>query len=407
MKREATESELTDTAALSPDTETMSLHMGPQHPSTHGVLHLLLTLDGETVLDCEPEVGFLHTGMEKLCESRLYYQVTPIVDRMDYLSPMTSELAYCLSVEKLLGITVPKRAQYVRVLLAELSRIASHLVGIGTHAMDLGASSMFLYAFRERELILECFDEVAGQRMNPSYMTPGGLWCDINEATFLPKVRAFLRVFPKRLRDYHRLLTGNPIWVRRMKGVGIVDADTCIGLGVTGPMLRAAGVDYDIRKREPYSSYDDFEFDVPVRHGADCYDRYLNRMDEMAESLRICRQVVEGLPTGRWITEDRRVALPPRDRLHQDMHALIHHFWIIYNGYAPPAGQAYVPVESPKGEIGFLVVSDGSNRPLRVRVRPPSFINLQALPHMVRQRLLADVVACVGSVDIVLGEVDR
>jgi len=387
--------------------ETMVLHMGPQHPSTHGVLHILLTLDGETVVDAEPEVGFLHSGMEKLFESKLYYQGTTITDRMDYLSPMTNNLAYCLSVEALLGVEVPKRAQYVRVLLSELSRINSHLVWLGTHALDMGAMSLLFYCFRDREMILEAFDSVAGQRMNPSYMTPGGLWTDTNDDEFLPKVRSFLDVLPSKLADYHRLLTKNPIWRSRLKGVGILSAEQCERWAVTGPALRAAGVEYDVRKKEPYSSYEDFDFDVPVRDGCDCYDRYLNRMDEMAESVRICRQVVSNLPSGRWITEDRRVALPPRDILHRDMHALIHHFWIIYNGYRPPPGQAYVPIESPKGEIGFFIVSDGSNKPLRVRVRPPSLIHMQALPEAVRGGLVADVVACIGSLDPVLGEVDR
>ncbi len=387
--------------------EHVDFHMGPQHPSTHGVLHVELTVDGETVVDCRPSIGFLHTGMEKLAESKLYYQVTPITDRMDYLSPMTNNMAWCLSVEKLLGIEVPPRAQIVRVLLAELSRLNSHLIWTGTNGLDIGALSMVMYGFRERDMILEMFDEVAGQRMNPSYMTPGGIWCDINEDTFIPKVRDFLKVFPSRLADYHRLLTKNPIWRARMKGVGILDAEQCERYSVTGPMLRAAGVDYDVRKKEPYSSYEQFEFDVPVRDGCDCYDRYLNRMDEMAESVRICKQAVDNMPSGRWITEDRRVALPPRDTLHRDMHALIHHFWIISNGYCPPKGQAYVPTESPKGEIGFLVVSDGTNKPLRMRVRPPSLINLQVLPEMVKGRLIADVVACIASTDIVLGEVDR
>lgn len=387
--------------------EIMHLHMGPQHPSTHGVLHVLLTLDGERIIGCEPEVGFLHSGMEKTMEEKLYYQATVITDRMDYLSPITTNLAYCLSVEQLLGVDVPPRAQVVRVLMAELSRINSHLVWLGTHALDLGAMTAYFWCFREREMILEVFDEVGGQRMNPSYLTPGGLICDFNEETALPKIREFLRVFPARLRDYHRLLTNNPIWRARLRGVGVLDAEACERWSVTGPMLRAAGVDYDIRKREPYCSYEQFEFEVPVRDGGDCYDRYLNRMDEMTESLRIIGQAAGNLPAGRWACDDRRVTLPPRDVLHKDMHALIHHFWIIYNGYSPPPGEAYVPTESPKGEIGFYIVSDGTNRPMRVRVRPPSLINLQALPEMSRGALVADLVACIGSTDIVLGEVDR
>jgi NADH-quinone oxidoreductase subunit D len=380
--------------------------MGPQHPSTHGVLRLVLTLDGETVVDCVPHMGYLHTGMEKQCEHHKYYNAITITDRMDYLSPMTNNLAYCLAVEKLMGLPIPERAQVIRVILAETSRIASHLVWLATAGLELGAMSVFLYCFREREMIMDAWEEVAGGRITPSFVCVGGVLCDVTDR-FVEMTREFLRVFPSRLADYERLLSKNPIWLRRTQGVGALSTEELLEWGVTGPILRASGMAWDLRKDEPYCSYDRFEFDVPTGTNSDAYDRYLVRVEEMRQSHRIIQQALDDLPDGPVRADEPHVTPPPRDLVHQDMHRMIYHFKFFEEGFSVPAGAAYAPIEGPKGEIGFYIVSDGGPQPYRVRVRPPSLLNLQALPDMVRGRLLADVVSVIASIDFVLGEVDR
>ncbi len=387
--------------------QTMVLNMGPQHPSTHGVLRVVLELDGETVVKAVPDIGYLHTGIEKSCESKTYSQAITLTDRLDYLAPLSNNLCYCLAVEKLLGLEVPKRAQYVRVLLTELTRIGSHLVWLGTHAIDLGAMSMFLYCFREREEILKILEYVSGQRMMTSYFRIGGLALEPPPG-WLDRVQAFIEMMPARMQEYENLLTGNPIWQARTKGVGVLSAETCIAMGVTGPTLRSAGVAYDIRKVFPYSSYEEFEFDVPTRTDADCFARYLLRVEEMRQSLGIIRQAMPRIPPAGPIRSEAPGIVPPqREKMKTEMEALIYHFKIFTEGFAPPPGEVYQTIESPRGELGFYVASDGSPRPLRVKVRAPSFINLQALPKLVEGRLIADVVACIGTIDIVLGEVDR
>ncbi|HLE36040.1 MAG TPA: NADH dehydrogenase (quinone) subunit D [Candidatus Acidoferrales bacterium] len=386
---------------------TMVLNMGPQHPATHGVLRVVLELDGETVVKAIPDIGYLHTGIEKSCESKTYSQAITLTDRLDYLAPLSNNLCYCLAVEKLLGLEVPKRAQYVRVLLTELTRIGSHLVWLGTHAIDLGAMSVFLYCFREREEILKILEFVSGQRMMTSYFRIGGLALE-PPTGWLVRVQKFVDMMPARIQEYEDLLTGNRIWHARTKGVGTISAEDCIAMGVTGPTLRSAGLAYDVRKAFPYSSYDEFEFDVPTRTEADCYARYLLRVEEMRQSLRIIRQAMKKIPAeGPIRTEAPGIVPPEREKMKTEMEALIYHFKIFTEGFAPPPGEVYQTIESPRGELGFYVASDGSPKPMRVKVRAPSFINLQALPKMVEGRLIADVVACIGTIDIVLGEVDR
>ena len=386
---------------------TMVLNMGPQHPSTHGVLRILLELDGETVVKAEPDIGYLHTGIEKSCEAKTYSQVITLTDRIDYLAPLSNNLCYCLAVEKLLGLQVPKRAQTIRVLLTELTRIASHLVWLGTHAIDLGAMSVFLYCFREREEILKILEMVSGQRMMTSYFRIGGLALE-PPAGWLDKVQQFLSMFPSRLQEYEDLLTQNRIWMGRTKGVGILRAEDAIAMGVTGPTLRAAGVPYDVRKFFPYSSYEEFDFEVPTRTESDCYARYLLRVAEMRESLKIVRQATTRIPPEGPIRTDAPGIVPPeREKMKTEMEALIYHFKIFTEGFSPPPGEAYQTIESPRGELGFYVASDGSPKPLRVKVRAPSFVNLQSLSRLTEGRLIADVIACIGTIDIVLGEVDR
>jgi len=387
--------------------QTMVLNMGPQHPSTHGVLRIVLELDGETVIKAVPEIGYLHTGIEKSCESKTYSQVITLTDRLDYLAPLSNNLCYCLAVEKLLGLEVPKRAQSIRVLLTELTRIGSHLVWLGTHAIDLGAMSMFLYCFREREEILKILEYVSGQRMMTSYFRIGGLALE-PPTGWLERVQNFMEMMPARIQEYENLLTGNRIWHARTKGVGVISSETCIAMGITGPTLRSTGVAYDVRKFFPYSSYDEFEFDVPTRTEADCYARYLLRVEEMRQSLRIIQQAMKKIPAEGPIRAEAPGIVPPqREKMKTEMEALIYHFKIFTEGFAPPLGEVYQTIESPRGELGFYVASDGSPKPLRVKVRAPSFINLQALPKLVEGRLIADVVACIGTIDIVLGEVDR
>jgi NADH-quinone oxidoreductase subunit D len=386
--------------------DTMTINMGPQHPSTHGVLRLILTLDGETIVKAVPEVGYLHTGIEKTAESKSYFKTLVLTDRMDYLAPLCNNLGYALAVEKLLGIEVPERALYARVILAELQRIASHLVWLGSSALDLGAQSVFLYCVREREIILDIFELCSGVRMMTSYIMPGGLQADL-PSQFLPRVNAFLALFPARLREYHDLLTNNRLWLDRTRGIAVLSAADAVKFGCTGATLRGSGIAYDVRKFFPYSGYDRFEFEIPVGTNGDVYDRYLVRMLEMEQSLRIIEQAARNLPGGPWQVDDHKIVPPPKYEISSNMEALIHHFKLYTEGYRPPAGEVYLRTESPKGELGYYLVSDGGPCPYRMHVRAPSFANLQALPTMIAGMLIADVVAAIGSIDIVLGEVDR
>ena len=386
--------------------QTMVINMGPQHPSTHGVLRLVLEIDGETVVSLAPDIGYLHTGIEKTCEAKFYQQVVPLTDRIDYLCPMTNNLAYCLGVEKLLGLEIPERAQYLRVLLNELTRIQSHLVWLGTHAMDIGALTIFLYCWREREDIMRIYENVSGQRMMTSYFRIGGLSLE-PPLNFYKQVQDFLNKMPAAIDQYENLLTGNPIWMNRLKGVGTLSAADAIALGVTGPPLRASGVDWDLRRDMPYSGYDKFQFAVPVSNDGDVWARYVVRMQEMRESLKICQQALDGIPPGRIVADAPKIILPDREQMKTQMESLIHHFKIVTEGFGVPAGEVYQAVESPRGEMGYYIVSDGTAKPYRVHMRNPSYATLQALETMCKGRLLADVVAVIGSIDIVLGEIDR
>ncbi len=386
--------------------ETMLLNMGPQHPSTHGVLRLLLELDGETIVNCIPDIGFLHTGVEKNMEAKRYEQAEVMTDRLDYLNTMGNNLAYCLAVEKLVDLDVPPRAQAIRVIMAELQRLASHLVWLGTHALDLAAMSVFLYCFREREIILDIMEMVSGQRMMTTYFRPGGLWRDV-PVGFEDAVRQFLRIFPRRVDEYEALLTKNPIFLDRTRGIGVVSKEEALSWGLTGPSLRGSGVPYDIRKVYPYSGYEQYEFDVPTREEGDVYARYLVRIEEMRQSMRIIRQALDGLPYGPVRSNNRKFVPPPRSEIGHSMEALIHHFKLWTEGFDAPADSVFVSVESPRGELGVFLEGDGGNRPYRVHFRTPSFVNLQALPMLAKGHLVADLVAIIGSIDIVLGDVDR
>jgi NADH-quinone oxidoreductase subunit D len=389
------------------ESKTMILNMGPQHPSTHGVLRVVLELDGETVVKARPEIGYLHTGIEKTGEALTYSQAITITDRLDYLAPLSNNLCYCLAVEKLLQIEPPPRAKYARILLTELTRIGSHLVWVGTHALDLGAMSVFLYCFREREELLKILEFVSGQRMMTSYFRIGGLALEPPPG-WLERVDKFLRLFHSRLPEYETLLTDNRIWRARTQGVGVISAEDAIALGVTGPVLRSTGVAYDVRKMFPYAGYEEFDFEVPTSTDGDCYARYILRVAEMRESEKIVRQAMAKIPEEGPIKADAPGIVPPqREKMKTEMEALIYHFKIFTEGFAPPAGEVYQTIESPRGELGFFVASDGSPKPYRMKVRAPSFVNLQALPKLVEGRLLADVVACIGTIDIILGEVDR
>ncbi|MGH7369941.1 MAG: NADH dehydrogenase (quinone) subunit D [Candidatus Methylomirabilaceae bacterium] len=388
------------------EARVMTINMGPQHPSTHGVLRLVLELDGERVVRCTPHIGYLHTGIEKIAESKRYQLVIPITDRIDYLAPLSNNLAYVLAVEKLMGIEVPSRAEVIRVMLTELTRIGSHLVWLGTHAIDIGAMSVFLYAFREREQIQDMYEQVAGARMMSSYFRVGGLIADLPEG-FEERVGAFVASFPDRLDEYEDLLTSNPIWIQRTKGVGVIKPEDAVDLGLSGPGLRACGIAWDIRKSHPYSGYEQYAFDISRGTHGDAYDRYLCRIFEMRQSVAIVRQTLERLPDGPIAVQDPKVTPPPKPLVKQSMEALIHHFLLWSEGFRVPAGEVYQSIESPKGEYGVYLISDGSNRPYRVHFRTPSFVNLQSLPRMVEGQLVADVVAIIGSIDIVLGEVDR
>jgi NADH-quinone oxidoreductase subunit D len=385
---------------------TTIINLGPQHPSTHGVLRVVLELEGEIVLRAAPDIGFLHRGIEKLSEHRTYHQIIVLTDRLDYLAAMSNNLAYVLTVEKLLHVDIPKRAQYVRVILAELQRIASHLFWLGTHAHDLGAMTPLFYCLREREQILDIFDSVAGSRLTPSFMRIGGLAADI-DSSFLNSVALFTSDFSDRVDQYETLLTESPIWQARTKGVGTMLKEEYINLGISGPLIRAAGINWDIRKSNPYSSYADFDFAVPQGESGDVYDRYLVRIREMRESAKIINQAVDGLPEGKYACFDSPAVFPEKKNVRENIASMIHHFNLVMDGIRPPAGEVYHSIESPRGELGFYIVSDGSPKPLRLKVRPPSFVNLQGLSRMVQGRMLSDAVAIISSIDFVLAEVDR
>jgi NADH-quinone oxidoreductase subunit D len=386
--------------------QTMVLNMGPQHPSTHGVLRLVLEVDGETVISLAPDIGYLHTGIEKTCEAKFYAQVTPMTDRIDYLCPMTNNLAYALAVEKLLELEIPERAQYLRVLFNELTRIQSHLVWLGTHAMDIGALTVFLYCFREREDLLRIFEAVSGQRMMTSYIRVGGLALE-PPLDIYSTIRKFLQDFPSKIEEYEGLLNANPIWMGRLKGVGYLSPENAIALGVTGPPLRASGVDFDVRRDMPYSGYEKFQFAVPVSTVGDVWARYIVRMQEMRESVKICLQALDGLPEGRITAHAPKIILPDREQMKTQMESLIHHFKIVTEGFQVPAGEVTSSVEAPHGMMNYYVVSDGTAKPYRVHMRNPDFATLQALETMCKGQLIADVVAVIGSIDIVLGAIDR
>jgi NADH-quinone oxidoreductase subunit D len=385
---------------------TMVLNMGPQHPSTHGVLRLLLEIDGETIVKIVPDIGFLHTGIEKTYEAKFYQQCIPLADRMDYLAPFSNELGFCLAVEKLLGLDIPKRAVWMRVLLTELTRINSHLVWLGTHAMDIGAMTVFLYCFREREELLKIFEAIGGQRMFTSYFRVGGLAMEA-PLDWLARTKKFIDGFPEKIDEYEGLLTGNPIWQARTKGVAQISAEDVIKLGGSGPILRASGVDFDLRRDMPYCGYENFQFKVPTHKDGDVWARYQVRVAELRESQKICKQALEGMPEGSIRADAPKIVLPDREKMKTQMEALIYHFKIVTEGFTVPPGEVYQAIESPRGEIGFYVVSNGTAQPYRVHVRAPSFANLALLPAMCEGKLIADVVAAIGSIDIVLGDVDR
>ncbi len=388
--------------------EIMTINMGPQHPSTHGVLQLILELDGEVVRKATPHIGYLHRGVEKLSEHRTYHQVIPLTDRLDYLAPMSNNLGYVLAVEKLLGITdqIPERAKVVRVLLAELTRLKSHLVWLATHALDIGAMTVFLYCFREREVITDLYEKISGARMTSNYFRVGGLSADL-PAGVEQEMREYAEAMPAHIEEYEGLLTGNRIWQKRTIGVGTITAAAAIDIGITGPGLRASGVDWDLRRDNPYSGYEDYKFEVPVRHEGDTFARYKLRLDEMRQASLIILQALDKLKPGPILADCPKVVLPPKEDVVNSIEGLIHHFKIITEGFKVEPGEVYVGIEAPKGELGYYLVSDGSAHPYRMKVRPPSFINLQGLPQMVEGRLLADVIAVIGTLDIVLGEIDR
>ncbi|NOQ52394.1 MAG: NADH dehydrogenase (quinone) subunit D [Desulfuromonadaceae bacterium] len=390
------------------NTETMVINMGPQHPSTHGVLQLILELDGEVVQKATPHIGFLHRGTEKLSEYRTYHQIIPLTDRLDYLAPMSNNLGYVLAVEKLLGITdkIPERAKVIRVLMNELTRLKSHLVWMACHALDIGAMTVFLYCFREREDITDIYEKVSGARMTSNYFRVGGLSADLPDG--LEKdIRDFAESMPGHIETYEGLLTGNRIWQKRTIGVGHISAEAAIDIGITGPSLRASGVDWDLRRDNPYSGYEDYDFEVPVFEEGDTFARYKARLDEMRQASLIVLQALDKLKPGPILADCPKVVLPPKQDVVETIEGLIHHFKIVTEGFSPEPGEVYQGVEAPKGELGFYLVSDGSPKPLRMKVRPPSFVNLQGLPQMVEGKFLADVVAVIGTLDIVLGEIDR
>jgi NADH-quinone oxidoreductase subunit D len=398
---------LTPTPVIEPGQDrTMILNMGPQHPSTHGVLRVILEIDGENVVRIMPDIGYLHTGIEKTCEAKFYQQVVPLTDRIDYLCPLTNNLCYALAVEKLLSLEIPPKAQWLRVLLNELTRINSHLVWLGTHALDIGAMTVFLYCFREREDILRMFEMVSGQRMMTSYFRIGGIALE-PPLGFFDFAKDFAARFPSKVDEYENLLTGNPIWGMRTKGVARITAEDAIALGASGPTLRGSGVDIDLRRDMPYSGYENFQFQVPLGTEGDVFDRYMCRVRELRESIGIVKQALDGMPEGPIKANAPKVVLPDREKMKTEMEALIYHFKIITEGFSVPAGEVYQAVESPRGEMGYYVVSDGTAKPYRVHMRAACLANLQLLPTMCEGGLIADVVAAIGSIDIVLGEIDR
>jgi NADH-quinone oxidoreductase subunit D len=397
---------VTEQGLLERDKDTMTLNMGPSHPSTHGVFRVIMEMDGEVVVSAEPEIGYLHTGIEKTSENKRYVHVIPMTDRLDYLSPPQNNLAFCLTTEKLLQCDIPERAQYLRVIMCELARIGSHLVWLATHALDIGAMTVFLYCWREREMILDLNEEISGVRMMTSYIRVGGVMKDATPE-WLGKVRKFIDYLPAKIDEYERLLTHNPIWLDRTQGVGVMTREEAINWSLSGPALRASGVDFDFRKKRPYSGYENFEFDVPVGKNGDVYDRYLMRVEELRQSRRIVAQALNNLPDGPHKVQDNKVSLPERDTLHTSMESLIHHFKLVSEGVSVPEGETYVPTEGPRGEVGFYIVSDGSNVPYRVKLRAPSFMAIPGMCQMMSGSFIADVVAIIGSIDIVMGEVDR
>jgi NADH-quinone oxidoreductase subunit D len=387
--------------------ETMTVNMGPQHPSTHGVLRLVLELSGEVVVSADTTIGFLHTGIEKTAEQKKWQQVIPLVERMDYLGAQSNSLAFALSVEKLLGVDMPERVRDIRVLLAELQRIASHLVWLGTHGLEIGAVSVMMYCFRERELLLNINEMLAGFRMFPSYIRIGGLREDLPNG-FHEAVKSFLDAFPAKLNEYEDLLTKNQIWLKRTRQVGVLSKDETMAYGLVGPIARASGISYDVRKAFPYLGYETYDFDVPIGVAGDVYDRYLVRIEEMRQSTRISQQALQRItPKGVYDIQDFRIVPPPKDKVYTEMEGLIQHFLIYSQGFTVPVGEAYVPVEGPRGEHGFTIVSDGTNRPYRIKLRAPSFYACQGLPKMIVGGLIADVIAVIGSTDVVMGDVDR
>ncbi len=395
-----------DVDVETPEDESMILNLGPSHPSTHGVLRVMVEIDGETVLRSKPVVGYLHTGMEKTAEELMYHQGSTNVTRMDYLAPFFNELGYCLSVEKLLEVEIPPRATWIRMLMCEFNRISSHFLWLATNSADLGAINMLVYGWREREMVLAFFEKVTGLRMNHNYFRPGGVAADLPDG-WRDDVRALCEAIPRRMDEYDNLLTGQPILQNRLQGVGPLDADTAIGLGVTGPLLRSTGVAWDLRRDQPYLAYDDVDFDVIVGTNGDCWDRYAIRFNEIRESIRIIEQIAARMPAGDFRTQDKKVTPPPRNRIDESMEALIHHFKLYTEGFRVPPGEAYVPIESPRGESGCYVVSDGTAKPYRVHMRAASFANLQAMAPLARGALIADTIAIVSTIDPVLGDVDR
>jgi len=389
-------------------TKELTVSMGPQHPSTHGVLRLVLELDGETVVKCTPYVGYLHRGVEKLSEGMTFHQAIPLTDRMDYISSMSNNVGYCLAVERLFGIEAPERAQYIRTIVSEMTRISSHIIWLGTHALDIGAMTVFLYSFREREWLLDLFEELCGARLTVSYPRIGGVRNDVSQH-FIDSLYEFTNEFPARIKEYETLIDKNRIWLKRTKGIGVISAEEAINWGLTGGTLRGSGVNYDIRKKFPYDAYDKVEFDVPLGTVGDVYDRYRCRMEELRQSNRIIRQCLEQMPRGAILSPDApKFILPPKDRVLADMESLIHHFVLLTKGpIAAPKGEIYVATEVPKGELGYYIVSDGTGRPYRMRVRAPSFIHASVLPRLSVGHLVADVIANIGTIDIVLGECDR
>ncbi|CAB5029466.1 unannotated protein [freshwater metagenome] len=400
--------ELTSSPVENDEEQTMIINMGPQHPSTHGVLRLMLELQGEKVLRCKPIIGYLHTGMEKQAEELTYMQGGTNVTRMDYASPLNNELVFSLAVEKLLGIDgdIPERATWMRMLLSELNRMSSHLLFMATNGMDMGAVSMMIYGWREREEVLRFFQKVTGLRMNHNFIRPGGLAADLPTG-WRDDVLTILEGLPSRLAEYDVLMTNQPIWRERLQGVGVITAEEAVALGTSGPILRSAGIAWDLRRDLPYLKYDEVEFDVIVGSYGDAFDRYAIRLNEIRESMKIVYQILDKMPSGDYRIQDKKVTPPPRARIDESMEALIHHFKIFTEGFKVPEGEVYVGIESPRGEIGCYIVSDGSPKPYRLHMRAPSFVNIQALPHMMREGLIADAVAVISSVDPVLGEVDR